>query len=249
VHALENNIETEHVRSIVARRRLTPAVNPAHVEGWPWRYRLRALGSFQIAIDDDCATGAPLGRGGELRGMPLRLLHAVLAFGGRGVRDTQLIDALWPDAEGDAGRRVFDTTLHRLRRQLGDDDIVRLSDGRVSLDERRCWFDFWALEATLAEVERQVGCGAPATVLCELTRKLLAIYRGPLLAEDYGDGVWVHGPRQRISAKFRRAVDHLSPALESAGRFAEANGLRDRSLQGSEAHDRPRSQVVRALVS
>ena len=246
--ALENDIEPEHVRTIIKRRRLMPATIPVHIEGWPWRYRLRALGSFQIVIDDAETTGVDRGRSAELRGMPLRLLQAVLAFGARGVRDSQLIDALWPDAEGDAGRRVFDTTLHRLRRQVGH-DLVRLSEGRVYLDERLCWVDLWALESMLADTDGQIGRGASAAALADLARRLLAVYRGPLLAEDCGDEAWVRGPRERISAKFRRIADRLGHALESADRSADAAALRQRTSRAAQLKDHSPSRAVRRLVS
>ena len=249
VRALENDIEPEHVRTIIKRRLLTPAAVPLHVEGWPWRYRMRALGPFQMVVDDerDDVKGRGRARQTELRGMPLRLLQAVIAFGARRVRDTQLIDALWPDAEGDAGRRVFDTTLHRLRRRLGDDDLVRLSEGRVSLDERLCWVDVWALEFTLAEVDRQVGSDASEAVLSELARKLRALYRGPLLAEDCVDEAWIEGPRERLSAKIGRAVDRLGQALENAGRSADAKALRQQTRKAAAVKGRSRPE--RHLVS
>jgi ATP/maltotriose-dependent transcriptional regulator MalT len=227
--ALEHDIEPDHVRALIARRGLRPASIPARVEGWLWRYRVRALGSFEIIFADvDRAASSTREVSCGLRGKPLRLLQAVLAFGARGVRDTQLVDALWPDAEGDAGRRVFDTTLHRLRRQLGDDDLVQLTDGRVYLDERLCWVDLWALDHAIVEVDRQVGRGAPPTVLTELARRLEGLYRGPLLGEDIADQEWVRAPRERISARYRRAVEGLAKALRDAGQFADAATLQQR---------------------
>jgi ATP/maltotriose-dependent transcriptional regulator MalT len=239
--ALEHGIEPEHVRATIAKHRLMPATIPPSPEGWPFRYHLRALGQFELESDvahDSAEVVSPRQkRGGSapsnrsaLRGMPLRLLQAVLAFGARGVRDTQLIDALWPDAEGDAGRRVFDTTLHRLRRQIGADDVIRLTDGRVYLDERLCWVDVWALEHALREVERQVAHRAPVPVIAQLAHQILALYRGPLLA-DNPPGDWAGGPRKQLAAKVRRATEALAGALDAAGRPGEAKALYQRAFQ------------------
>jgi DNA-binding SARP family transcriptional activator len=236
VRALDHGIETEHVRAYVRKHRLVPDHVPARVEAWPWRCRLRALGPFELAQENpDAAPSSADGdtRQSDLRGMPLRLLQAIAAFGARGVRETQLIDALWPDAEGDAGRRVFDTTLHRLRRQLGADEIVRLSDRRVFLDGRLCWIDIWALEDLIAEVEREVSTRARLAILEDLARRLLSVYRGPLLCDEPEADGWALGPRERIADKFIRAAEPLGRALEKGGLFADAAAIHRRVLEGN----------------
>jgi len=242
VRALEHGIEPEHVRATIVKCRLVPPVMPACPEGWPFRYRLRALGSFEF-LRKGSDTQARSTNGIESRartananaaprGMPLRLLQAILAFGARAVRDTQLIDALWPDAEGDAGRRVFDTTLHRLRSQMGADDIVRLRDGRVSLDERLCWVDVLALEHALSEAERYVERRAPGPALAPIAHQVLALYRGPLLADEPSD--WARGPRNQLAGRFRRTVERLAGVLETAGQHSEAKALYERAFQANQ---------------
>jgi len=234
VRGLEYGIETEHVRAIVRKHRLVPDHVPARLEAWPWRYRLRGLGTFELKEENPDAPSKANGatRQSSLRGMPLLFLQAVLAFGARGVRDSQLIDALWPDAEGDAGRRVFDTTLHRLRRQLGADQVVRLSDGRVFLDGRLCWLDIWALEDLLAETEQEMRTGARLPILADLGCRLLSVYRGPLLQDESRTDAWILRSRERIARKFSRAVEPLGQALEKGGLFADAAAIHGRALAG-----------------
>jgi tetratricopeptide (TPR) repeat protein len=229
--ALKNGIEPEHVRMTIIRRRLGPPPEASDVDAWVWRYRIRSLGAFEMTCDCPEARGRSSSdktRRPRLRGMPLRLLRAILAFGARGVRDAALIDALWPDADGDAGRRVFDTTLHRLRRQIGDDDIVRLSGGRVSLNEQICWVDIWALKRALEEAERELEERAPTSARVSRARNLLAIYRGPLLADD--SEYWVLGPRERLATTFRSVATRLGQKLEQSGRHLQAQVLYERAL-------------------
>jgi len=235
VRALDHGIETEYVRAYVVKHRMFPDHVPPRVEAWPWQYRLRAFGSFELTQENpDVAPTNATGRTphGGLRGMPLRLLQAILAFGARGVRESQLIDALWPDAEGDAGRRVFDTTLHRLRRQLGADQVLRLSDGRVFLDSRSCWIDIWALEDIIAEVEREVSTRGRLSILEDLARRMVGVYRGPLLGDGPVADGWALGPRERIAGKFLRAAEPLGRALESGGLFGGAAALYQRVVEG-----------------
>ena len=217
VRALENGIEPDHVRTGILKHRLAPPGMSAQLDSWPWQYRLRALGSFELAGANEASarSNTPERRDGARdgpRGVPLRLLETLVALGARNVRDVDLIDALWPNAEGDAGRRVFDTTLHRLRRKLGSDDALRLSDGRLGLDDRLWWVDLWALEDVFAEVDREIRRGAPPPVLVSLSRRLHELYRGPLLA--HRDDPWTLRPREKLAARFRRAVDELAAVVE-----------------------------------
>ena len=61
---------------------------------------------------------------------------------------------LWPDVDGDAAQRSFDTTLHRLRKIMGDDRVLVLRDGKLSLDGRYCRVDVWAFERLLGQSQR-----------------------------------------------------------------------------------------------
>jgi two-component SAPR family response regulator len=153
----------------------------------------------------------------------------LLVFGGRGVRDTQIIEALWPDAEGDAGRRVFDTTLHRLRRQLGDADLLRMNDGRLYLDERSCWLDTWAFDDLAAEAERQIASEGPASSLVDLAQRIGKIYRGPVLADVVAGSPWAARSRERYARKFLQVAQSLGRALENAGKASDSAALYSRA--------------------
>jgi hypothetical protein len=216
---LEHGIERPYALACIAKHDLAHPSVALSPEGWPYDYRFRALGEFAIVADDGSSRRGRKSEGasgGAVRGMPLRLLAALIAFGGRGVRDTDVIDALWPAQDGDAARGVFDTTLHRLRRQLGSDDLVRLVDRRMYLDERRCWVDVWAIERAIEEAERLAAAHAPAHEREKAAAgHLLALYRGPLLAGVDDD--WVHGPRRQLGSRFRLASQRLAAALEASG--------------------------------
>lgn len=245
--AMENGIEPDFVRTLIARRKLLPATVTTSASGWHWSYRVRALGPFELerAARGDDANGA------ERRppsGMPLRLLQAALALGGRGVPESRLIDALWPDAEGDGGRRVFDTTLHRLRRSLGDDGLIRLTDGKLHLDERRCWVDLWAFEEALAQVDRSFEQGTSAEGLVELAELLLGLYRGPLLADAPGASAFVRRPRAQLSSKFSRVAAKIGQVMECKGQFDQASALYQRASEGEDAIELAYAGLIRCAI-
>jgi two-component SAPR family response regulator len=82
------------------------------------------------------------------------------------------MDALWPDAEGDAARVALASALHRLRVLMGHEQAIVRREGELSLDTRSCWVDVWAVERLLGRAE------AGQT---ESLRKAVELYRGAFL--------------------------------------------------------------------
>ncbi|MCK7497369.1 MAG: hypothetical protein MZW92_46165 [Comamonadaceae bacterium] len=77
-----------------------------------------------------------------------------------------LAELLWPEADGDAAQRAFDTTLHRLRKLLGHERAVVLSEGRLSLNPTVCWVDAWTLERLIGKLDGLLkGRTRPATTM------------------------------------------------------------------------------------
>ena len=50
-------------------------------------------------------------------------MQALIAFGGTEVSAGVLIDALWPDSEGDAAYHALECALYRLRQLFGARDV------------------------------------------------------------------------------------------------------------------------------
>lgn len=148
----------------------------------------------------------------------LTLLNALIAFGGKGVPETTLSDALWPDADGDLAHQTFATTLHRLRKLLGSDDSLLLKDGKLTLNPYLCWVDTWALEDHVANTDKS----AKEQLLANMVH-LLDLYQGPFLP-DAQDEPWTFHSRERLQGKFIRAMCQLSSAL-SKGPFQEEAAL------------------------
>ncbi len=226
--ALEHGIEVDYVRDLVRRRGLVPEAPPVHLEAWPWAVEVVTLGRFEVRLDD-----RPLRFTGKAQRRPLDLLRALIAFGGQEVSEARLAEALWPDAEGDAAQRALATTLHRLRRLLGDDSAVVRQEGRLGLDPRRCWVDTWAFERLLAQADaaRQRGLADQAALAESLrrTEQALALYRGPFLA-DAPAADWAVSSRERLQARLLRHLAGLSRHWEQAGRWVEVASCCEKAL-------------------
>jgi DNA-binding SARP family transcriptional activator len=160
---------------------------------------IHLLGRFGIVID-----GVPLRFGRTAPRRPIELLKAVLACGGRGVSADRLADALWPDADGDAGYRALVTTVYRLRQWLGRRDPIVFTGHEVAVDPAWCWVDAWAFErAANGAVDRHDLAAA------------VGLYRGPFL--DHEALTFAVDARERLRRKYVRTVLALAAAQTRGG--------------------------------
>ena len=88
------------------------------------------------------------------------------------MRADQLADALWPHVYADYAHKSFTATLHRLRRIFGEDDTLRLRDGRLGLNGAMFWVDTWALYHLLAELDGRLRDG-DARAACQALNGLV----------------------------------------------------------------------------
>ena len=192
--ALEAGIETDYAKALISKRNLSPEAPSMDVGDWPWPIKIYTLGRFGILKD-----GKPLVASRKVQQRPLGLLKALIALGGEGVRKETLADTLWPEAEGDLQLKAFAIALHRLRNILGDENAVRLSGGRVTLDPRRCWVDARAFESMLEKAGYALRNGDGKEV-AHLLEKAAALYCGPFLPDE-GKPV-IKSYRERLQAEF-----------------------------------------------
>jgi DNA-binding response OmpR family regulator len=188
--------------------------------------QIYTLGQFTLVRD-----GQPITFSRKVQKRPLDLLKVLVAHGGVRADTGALSEALWPDAEGDAARVSFDSTLHRLRKLIDVDDALRLAEGRLSLDETRCWVDVRAFEDLLNRIERATHARAPeSAALSELSRELLRLYPGHFLGQETQES-WAVAARDRLRAKFVRAVSLLGDGLEQECEWRQAAALYSRALE------------------
>ena len=116
--ALRADVESEYFRQIIQRFDLWPG--PANDENWPWPLRLRVLGPFELLVD-----GVPPAFSRKLPRKTLALLCAIIAFGGRDIPEQRLLDALWPQEDGDVAYGALTASVRRLREMLGRKSAIR----------------------------------------------------------------------------------------------------------------------------
>lgn len=198
-----------------------------HVSEKVWPLKIHTLGRFSLEVN-----GEPLKFSRKAQKRPLDLLKILVALGGEGVEIGTLAALMWPDALGDGAKVSFDSTLYRLRKLIGNPELLVLSEGRLSLDQARCWVDIWALNSVFERVEKLAPSpdAADPSHANGLVRELLRLYAGHFLDPDSQDA-WTLSARDQLRARFVRAVTKLGDVLEKENGWEQVTDLYLRALE------------------
>jgi len=175
-------------------------------------FRIHVLGRFRLTKGD-----TPIAIPSRLR-KPQELLQVLISFGGTEVSAGVLIDALWPDSEGDAGYHALESTLYRLRQLLGARDAVRMEGGKVSLDRDQFWVDMWEFEEQLQRPNDPDADGI------ERIGRLRRLYQGHFLQHET-EKPWVLKARDELRDRLLRAIRNAARECEHARRWEDAANL------------------------
>jgi LuxR family transcriptional regulator, maltose regulon positive regulatory protein len=176
------------------------------------RFRVHVLGRFRL-LSGDIAINIPP----RLR-KPQELLQTLIALGGTEVNAGALIDALWPDSEGDAAYHALESALYRLRQLLGARDAVRMEGGKVSLNRDQLWVDVWEFEEELQRPHDPEANGI------ERIGRLRRLYQGHFLQHE-AEKSWILKARQELRDRLLRAIREAASECEHARRWEDAASL------------------------
>jgi len=220
--ALQAGIETEYVQTLIKKRNLLPDAAPLDIEAWSWAVKVYTLGRFSLVKE-----GSPVRFSRKAQQRPIAMLKALIMLGGREVPEEKLTDILWPEAEADSSHKAFAIALHRLRRLLGIEKAISLSNGRVTLDARYCWVDIWAFERILGKADDALKNDKTEKAIQSIERAL-ALYHGPCCADD--SVPIAEDIRERLKNKFFKYVKQLGRLYEERGEFEKAIDLLERGI-------------------
>ena len=225
--ALEAGIEAEYVQDLIRKRNLIAEKSLFHLENWPWPLKIYTLGRFAILKD-----GQPVQFSRKVQQKPLSVLKALIAFGGKDVREDQIMDALWPEADGDMAHQSFATNLHRLRQLLGYEKVIQRQENKVTLDDRCCWVDVWAFTSILNRADAQWKEGRLDDAI-QLMEKAIYIYKGPFLAQEI-EKTWKISLNELLRSKYLRSIEKLGQYWQKVDQGEKAL---DCYLKGLEVDD------------
>lgn len=157
-----------------------------------------------------------------------------------------MTQALWPDAEGDAAKRSFDITLHRLRRVLGRDDAVLLENGKLALNPGVVWVDALAFERLAGQADEALRAVRPGDApVTELHDRALRLYRGPFLGSE--EAGWTQAARERLRSRYLRLVEQAGEFFERTARFDAALACYEHAVGLDPVAERIYRRLMRSL--
>ncbi|MBF0186539.1 MAG: response regulator [Magnetococcales bacterium] len=199
---------------------LFQTLNPGHTLP---EFTVRTLGNFII----ECQ-GQPLQKGKMGMGRPMQLLLSIIARGGREVPAETIMDQIWPDSEGDNAKRVFDSTLHRLRKVIGKHEALILKSGRISINPSLFWLDTWALESTFKTLSPLLaqhisGTSKEETIeqIIALGSAMITLYGGHFL-DTLDNSPFTEVFRDTLERKYIRHAQRLGKVLMDTNRYDHA---------------------------
>jgi DNA-binding SARP family transcriptional activator len=173
---------------------------------------IQLLGEFRVVLDHGTTEPQKFrSRTAErlLASLALRLGHTV--FKG------ELLEALWPDSDGDR-------QAQNLRRALSDVRQVLEEDPRSSIVVRsqgdRLWLDANCVHTDVERFKRLTDAGLSGNDQEENLRAALALYGGPLLANQ--EEPWVQVHRMELEERFGQSVEQMITLLLRAENYDEA---------------------------
>jgi DNA-binding SARP family transcriptional activator len=178
--------------------------------------RVRLLGGCVLEVD---------GRRLQLDGAKPRvrsLLRLLALHAGAPVHREVIQEALWPDADADAGARSLHVALSALRRLL--DEIAAPLDGRLVVREGDAYrLDVGTDDVDVGRFERAVTAGRAARarggVAAAAFTQAIDLYVGDLLPEE-GPADWVSESRDHCRARAVEAAQGLAEEALLAGDHA-----------------------------
>ncbi len=204
------------------------------------------LGHFSLR---QSSNSAPTPLKGHSR--PAALLLLLIAAGPEGIEKIDAEVKLWPQAGTAPADSTLDTTLYRLRKLLGSQRGIDVSNGIVRLDERYVSVDAWTFaseaDALKACVQSSANTGEfeQIAIRCE---RLFDLYKGPFLVQDLKTP-WVMQMREALQSKFFRAIKLTGAYWQATQHWDRAALLYERALELDNLAEEIHRELMRCYLA
>ena len=189
---------------IWAFRRLSPP-SRSQPPGSARLLRLYTLGEFRLFVGEVELPPTTLSRQRKV----MDLLKLLVVHRINGIVKEVLYDLFWPGYLQKSSRDNLNTIIYRLRKTLGEDQELILTDGTtLSLNHELCRVDADEFLELTGEAERTRGLGQTGQAM-ELYYRAKALYRGDFLDQDlyYDD---IRDERETLRSRYLRLLFELT---------------------------------------
>ena len=182
---------------------------------------------------------------------PAASLLLLIAAGPQGIEKIDAELKLWPHAQTAPADSTLDTTLYRLRKLLGSQRAIEVSNGILRLDERYVSVDAWTFVAEAEALNARLQSSAnPAeseeiAIRCE---RLFDLYKGPFLPQDLKTP-WVMQMRDSLQSKFFRAIKLTGAYWQATQHWDRAALLYERALELDNLAEEIHRELMRCYLA
>ncbi|WP_157237726.1 hypothetical protein [Desulfobacter curvatus] len=220
LEALKVDIHIPIVTQLISCMRLPPPQGALTDEKWPWPLKCRTLGCFEVLRNNQ-----PIEFTTKTPRKPLELLKLLICRSHYKSSRETIADQLWPDADGDRAIQNINTTLHRLRKLLGDDQAILLDQGYLSLNPDIFWVDAWQFKSIAEQAEKETAQATRTALLF----KALEIYNGHFIdTDDYNP--WIVGYSDHLRSLWRNTVNSFEKLMCETGQLKKVKKIRHKIL-------------------
>ncbi len=225
--ALLKGIEKQYVQNLISKAQLFPDTIEGNMQEWPFPLKIQTFDQFKLWKNNQ-----PVQFSKKIPQKPLMLLKVLIALGGKDVSETQISDIIWPDVDGDAAYSAFTTTLQRLRKIIGIDQVIVLQQGKISLDERYCWVDTWAFKHLCSDIKRFVNSNSDHSKKnkIQLYQQAIDLYRGPFL-NDQSRIPCFAVEQERLKNHYITLILEMGNVLEHSEQWEKASDIYEIGLK------------------
>ena len=212
--SLKEGVHVKYATELIRIYDYQPAPDSGFDDTWPWPIKIYTMGRFDI-ID----YGVRLNLGRKTPKRCLELLKVIISSGKHNAASSDhVVEAMWPELDGEAGYNALNTLLYRLRKLLGISLVIQ-HDGYLSLDRDRCWVDVWYIEERLDELHTIDDLEHEAQYI--QLQSITKLYRGSFLDNENAGG-WMLSMRERMRFKMLNVIRLVGEKLHSESEYEKA---------------------------
>jgi len=240
--ALANCIETDFVIECIKHNDLGDEINLIEYSNWNWPIKITTFGEFRLEINNKKVD--IVGKGQR---KPIHLLKAILSFGMRNIRQETLSSQLWPDSNGEEAQQALYTTIHRLRKTLGQSKSIVFKDGYVSLNADLVWIDIEALLSIVRRINHGIQHKLNPNNYYHDVKKLFGLYQMQFLQSDVEES-WIFSYREHLHSKILICLKNYLTVLKQYKQYQAGLEVCEELLKLDESNEMLYREKIELLI-
>lgn len=240
--AIENEIEPLFIKKMIAFQNIRPLMFGNLNSAWPHAIKISVLGSVDIEVGRDKLIGSK-----KPSKIELRLLKLLISNEGKPMDINTIEEIIWPEQNTLELGSNFKSTASRVRKRLGEKDIIIVKDNRAYLNKDIVWVDTWGLTECLDRLNNKLTnlSNIEYRRYCDAFAKL---YRGDFYL-DYESELWLSTYQYDIQSKYirfmRAAVEWHTSLCQTQPSLDHEETLNKLSLQLNYVYARTIKNLIR----